>query len=58
MHYEFLFVLVPFYSLPAHKTSHEVTLSNKFAIAFVFYSFILCLLQYLLSLAFSNKPEI
>lgn len=58
MHYECLFVLVPFYSLSAHKISHEVALSNKFAIAFVFYSFILRLLQYLLSVAFSDKAEI
>lgn len=35
MHYEFLFVLVPFYSLPAHKKSRGIALSNKFAIAFV-----------------------
>jgi len=35
MHCEFLFVLVPFYSLLAHKKSHGIALSNKFAIAFV-----------------------
>lgn len=35
MHYEFLFVLVPFYSLPAHKKSHGIAVRNKFAIVFV-----------------------
>lgn len=58
MLYEFLFVLVPFYSLPAHKTSYKVAFSNKFATAFVFSSFILRLLQRLLPLAFSNKRDL
>jgi len=53
MDYEFLF-----HNLPVHKISREIALSNKFAITFVFYSFILCLLQCLLPLAFSNKVEI